>query len=147
MRPTMKPLYITIKEAKVFWIAAIANETADNIDYVEVHPCVCKWKAAHNQTHPCALNRMGNVQLPYCYSLENLQVIVDGCSLLPVFRNDTLCPKTRCDNGGTGGGWCANIMPDGSHHCLHMWCHRTVHWSGPFTDCTSTVHHCTIWFK
>ena len=55
------PLYITINEAKAFWIAAIANDTADQIDYVEVHPCVCKWKAAHNQPHPCALNRMGDV--------------------------------------------------------------------------------------
>ena len=117
---------ISVKDAKL----RVSNKASSFVKVV-LEKCNCSgWKPFRN--HNCPLTEARVVQ-----RAEELLNIPDSCSLQASFRQDTLCPKTGCDNGGTRGGWCANIMPDGSYHCLHCWCHN-----GP---CCTTVHYCTLY--
>ncbi|KAH3756507.1 hypothetical protein Pelo_11698 [Pelomyxa schiedti] len=131
---------MSIEEAKTLW----AQDP--NVDRVQVHPCPCQWRPAGGAPHPCPLK--SSISTPtMLYTRVQLSQVPSTCCITPSFRRDTLCPKTGCDNGGTQGGWCATIMPDGTYHCLHCWCHRRPHFTGAFEPCTKTVHQCTVWVR
>lgn len=115
---------MNVEEAKVFW-----RNNPERVQKVIINPCNFNgWKP---RTQKCSISERKEI-----VSRLELDKIPNSCSLKASFRSDTLCPKTRCDNGGTRGGWCANIMPDGTYHCLHCWCHH-----GP---CTTSIHQCEV---
>jgi len=101
------------------------------VSHYQIHPCECKWRKSDGKAF-CGLDGIArNTTVPTVDEYE------DSCKLLPMFRGGT-CPKTGCGDGGTKGGRCSNILPDGSYHCLHRWCHGS--------HCVETTHYCTVYF-
>lgn len=111
------------------------------VDYFVVHKCECKW-LHHDKTPSCGMCNMVDT------TVSNLNAFADSCEIMPHFRRMPYpCPKTGCDDGGTRGGWCANFLPDGTHHCKHKWCHRVTPHHGDIAPCVHTIHYCTVFLK
>ncbi|KAH3714504.1 hypothetical protein Pelo_18986 [Pelomyxa schiedti] len=127
-----------IADAKSLW----ARDP--NVDRVEVQPCPCEWRREGGEPHPCALKAMMSTPT-VLHTRAELSEVAETCSVMPVFRTGTPCPKTGCGDEATLGGWCTNIMPDGTYHCLHCWCHRKPFHGGPLVPCNTTVHQCVVW--
>jgi hypothetical protein len=128
---------MTVAQAKTLypantWVNATDREfrqDREEVVAVLVERCTCDWPSNY-----CLLKRL---QEPLVvHSFEVLASSIENeCVLRPSFRGGR-CPKTGCDDGGTRGGWCANIMSDGTPHCLHYWCHSPL--------CKATTHFCVV---
>lgn len=123
---------MTVAEAKAFW------SSGNRVLQVDVDPCTCKWmpRSGDLKDFPCMLRQ--STEALVISNVDALQIVSDSCTLLPNFRGDT-CPKTGCDFGGHRGGWCANIIPDGTHCCGHLWWHGSK-------PCVVTEHTCIVSF-
>jgi GTP-binding protein EngB required for normal cell division len=123
--------FIKLKE-NIEKAKSISQNLKELIDSYVIHRCECKW-IRYGGAPSCNLCLLQDTKV------NSLNGYANYCRIDPYFIYNAICPKTGCDNGGTGGGWCANILPDGTYCYGHLWWHQNK-------PCSIFQHSCTIIF-
>ena len=127
----MAKFLIKIK-GSIEWAKSKSQHSQEIIDSYIVHQCECKW-IRYGGKPSCNLCLIHDTNVNFINDYANY------CRI-DTYPIDSVCPKTGCYGAGTGGGWCANIQPNGSYCCGHYWWHKN-------RPCSIFNHSCTTIFS